>query len=92
MAEEIPDIYCDSMQLMLSANDLVMELLKRTPSGVATQSPIKVGYVRISLEHAKALTIMLKTSLKQFEEQQGAPIPLHPQVRSALGISKNEDW
>jgi hypothetical protein len=46
----------------------------------------------MSLEHAKVLAIMLRKTLKQHEETQGAPINLLPQVFQQLGLSPQEDW
>ena len=48
--------------------------------------------VRMSLEHAKVMAIILRKQLKQFEEQLGAEIPLPLQVYQQLGVSPKEDW
>ncbi len=55
-------------------------------------SPIPVCNVRVSVEHAKVLAILLKRQVKQYEAQLGENVPLHPQLYTQLGISKQEDW
>ena len=52
----------------------------------------QVAVVRTSLEHAKAMAIILKKQLKNYEDGNGAPIVLHPAVWKGLGLSKQEDW
>ena len=94
MPDEVPDIYCDGVVTAVTPYDVILQLQRRpkeNPSG-ATQLPDLVGCVRLSLEQAKVLCIVLKASLKALEDSQGTAIPLHPQVRQPLGISKNEDW
>ena len=96
-SETKPDIYCDGVQMGLTAFDVMMWLMQRPslapqigkpPAEVA---PLHVGTIRMSLEQAKVLAIMLRKNLKQFEDQTGL-IPMHPQMMKDLGISKAEDW
>ena len=88
---DAPDIYCDSMQLLLSPFDVILQLTQRAPVA-GTEPPRTVAYVRMSLEHAKVMAIILRKILKQHEDQQGAAIVLHPQVYQQLGLSPQEDW
>jgi hypothetical protein len=94
MPELVPDIYCDSILTNVTPYDCILQLHRRPSANVSApnQQPEMVGCVRISLEQAKAFAIMLTGALKQFEGQQCAAIPIHPQIRISLGISKNEDW
>ena len=92
MDNQPPDIYCDSIQIMLSPFDVIMQLTQRAPLIGTTEPPSVVGNVRMSLEHAKVTAILLRKVLKQHEDQQGAPITLHPQVYQQLGLSPQEDW
>jgi hypothetical protein len=87
-----PDIYCDSMQLMVSPFDVILQLSQRSPSPGTTEPAKIVGHVRMSLEHAKVMAIILRKALKQHEEVQGSPIVLHPQIYQQMGISREEDW
>ena len=91
--EEQPvlDVYCDGMQIQASPFGLVLHLTQMPPTA-GTQTPKSVAYVRMSLEHAKIVAIMLRRVLKQHEEQQGGAIVLHPQLYQQLGISRQEDW
>lgn len=63
------------------------------PLGQAgTAAPIRVANIRMSLEHAKVMAIVLRKQLKGFEQGMGQDIPLHPTLYQQLGISKQEDW
>jgi hypothetical protein len=46
----------------------------------------------MSPEHAKVMAIILRRQLKDFEEQLGKAIPIHPHVSQQLGLSPMEDW
>lgn len=87
-----PDIYADGTQIMVSPFDVVIQLTQRPPQTGTTEPPTTVGYVRMSLEHAKVTAIILKKILKQHEDQQGQPIVLHPQMYQQMGLSPTEDW
>lgn len=89
--DEIPDIYCDSVQMGLTPYDVMIELLRRPPVLGAEGKPVRVGTIRMSLEHAKVFAIMLRKNLKSYEDTTG-PIPMHPNLIKELGISKAEDW
>jgi hypothetical protein len=89
--ESVPDVYCDGIQIMVSPFGIILSLSQRAPTQ-GTEPPVTVAHVRMSLEHAKVATIMLKKVLRQHEDQQGSPIPLHPQVYQQMGISPQEDW
>ena len=89
---ETPDIYCNSVQLGVSPYDLMIELQRRPPVIGGDAKLMHVGTVRMSLEHAKVLGIMLRKALKNYEDQTGRPIPMHPELLENLGISEAEDW
>jgi hypothetical protein len=91
--EDVPDIYCNGVQMGISPYDLTIELqLNSPPKEGNKQSPVIVGKVRMSLEHAKIFAIMLAKNLKGYESQTGGPIRVHPELLKNLGISKEEDW
>ena len=48
--------------------------------------------MRMSVEHAKVLAILLKKQVKVYEQQLGTEVPLHPQLYTQLGLSRTEDW
>jgi hypothetical protein len=89
---ECLDVYADSTQIGTTPYDLTLYFSKRPAMPNSTQAPIQVGCVRLSLEHAKVLAIMLRKSLKTYEEAQGAAIKLHPNAVQGVGISVEEDW
>jgi len=90
MSDQVPDLYTDSVQIATGPFGVILVLGMQT--GQAGSAPDKIANLRMSLEHAKILAIMLKKQLKVFEEQIGADIPLHPQLYTQLGLSKTEDW
>ena len=92
--DEAPDIYCDGVQIGSTPFDIMIELQRRPP-GLPTPAdakPVRVGTVRMSLEHAKVFAIVLTKNLKGYEDQTGQAIPMHPDLARQLGISKAEDW
>jgi hypothetical protein len=96
MDQDIPDMYCDGVQVMVSPFDLILQLTERHPAlplqGKQPESPRTIAYVRMSLEHAKVIAIMLRKVLKEHEDQQKGKINLHPQICEVMGISPEEDW
>lgn len=88
---EVPDIYCDGVQMNLTPYDVMIELQRRPPVLGPEAKPVRVGTLRMSLEHAKVFAIMLRKNLKAFEDATGK-IPMHPELMKQLGISKEEDW
>ncbi len=93
MADEVPDIYADSVEMALTPYDAVLEFSKRTGriQDAAKTQAVHVGTVRMSLQHAKVLAILLKKNLSGYESVVGT-IDLHPDLLKALGVSKSEDW
>lgn len=90
MSDEALDLYCDTAQVAISPFGVVLACgIQPLQPGM---SPTKVCNLRMSLEHAKVLAIMLKRQLTNFEGTMGQPIPLHPQLYTQLGLSKTEDW
>jgi hypothetical protein len=92
MDHEPVDLYCDGVQVNTSAFDCLINLTKRPSSLMPNDPPIRVACIRMSLEHAKILAILLKKGLMHHEEAQESPIVIHPQVYQQLGISPAEDW
>jgi hypothetical protein len=90
MSDQVPDLYTDSVQIGMGPFGVVLMLGMQ--SGQPGTAPIRVANLRMSLEHAKILAILLRKQLKVFEEQMGEDIPLHPQLYTQLGLSKTEDW
>ena len=81
-----------STLLGLSPYTAILSLTKQPAGRDATVPPIKVANVRMSLEHAKVMSIVLRKQIKAFEEQTGYEIQLPQALYQQLGISKQEDW
>ena len=93
MDPQIPDVYCDGAQINLSPVDAVLLLSKRSPNVGTTEPARPVAYVRMSLEQAKIIAIILRKILKGYEEAQlGDQIQLPTPVWQQLGLSPQEDW
>lgn len=94
------DVYCDSVQITVTPYDVLLLLqqnkpdVQSEPGGPATVSvhTQQLGVVRMSLEHAKVLTLLMKRHLEAFEERTGCRIPLDPDVIRQIGVSLEEDW
>jgi hypothetical protein len=90
---EVPDIYTNGVQIARGGFDLaIILLIESPPTGSGRPTQKAVGRVRMSLEHAKVLSIILRKTLKEHEDAQHGPIRLLPEVMEKLGISKEEDW
>jgi hypothetical protein len=89
---DVPDIYCDGVQVALGAFDVILQLTQRPPGVGTTEKPAVVGNVRTSLEHAKMMAVLLRKVIKQHEERIGGKIQLPLQVWQQLGLSEQEDW
>jgi hypothetical protein len=91
MENGIPEFYADGLQVGINPFTTVLAFIQQ-PLQVGTSPPTRVANVRMSLEHAKVMAIILRKQLKQFEQGMGNEIPLHPSLYTQLGISKQEDW
>ncbi len=91
MASELPDLYADGARIHASGFGASITFTL-TPPGEPSGEARPVANVRMSLEHAKVLAIILRKSLKTYEDGNGAPIVLHPSLWKNLGLSKQEDW
>ena len=88
------DVYSDQFQIstgpygvMLNFN--VSSHIPAVPGQV--QQAERVATIRMSLEHLKAMTFILRRQLLQHEQQTGTIIPLPQQVLNQLQIGR-EDW
>jgi len=88
---QVPDLYADSLQIGVGPFGVTL-VCGLQPAGQVGVQPMRICNLRVSLETAKVLSILLRRNLKAFEEQMGEDIPLHPQLYTQLGLSKTEDW
>jgi len=92
MDGETPNVYSDGVGIGVSPFTVQLAFTMAPPGQAGTMAPVSVATVRMSLEHAKVLAMLLKRQLKAFEEAMGTPIQLHPQIYTQLGISRQEEW
>ncbi len=89
---DAPVLYSDGIQVGISPFTVTLGFTVAPPAQPGHQVPTPVATIRMSLEHAKVMAILLRKQLKQFEEQLGNEISLPPQVYQQLGVSPKEDW
>lgn len=92
MDQEVPEIYCDGAQIGLSPFTAILSLTMQPVGQTGTMAPIKVANIRMSLEHAKVVAILLRKQLKAWEASMGSEIHLPQQLYQQLGLSRQEDW
>ncbi len=92
MDTPVPELYTDAVQIALSPFGVLLAFSMQPAGQTGSLAPIRVCNLRMSLEHAKVLSIILKKQLKNFEGNMGEEIPLPSQVYQSMGLSKMEDW
>lgn len=92
MAESL-DAYCDSFLLTLGpyGASLSFQLSLPHPDPTSPAVPTKVATIRMSIEHAKTMAMIMKRYIQRFEEQEGVQARVSPRVLAQLGIGP-EDW
>ena len=92
---EVPDVYCDQITLAQTAYGLAItfSLSPSTPSAIPGQTQAKPKVVvRMSLEHAKVMTMAIRKTLKQYElEHLGDSIKVPTAIYGQLNLSET-DW
>lgn len=93
MSEKI-DIYSDQFQINTGPYGSTLNFLLSQPTppapGTTPQAEL-LATVRMSLEHLKLMTFVLRNQILTHEEQTGTTIPIPPQVLNGLHIGR-EDW
>jgi hypothetical protein len=89
--DSVPELYADGVQVGLGPFGAILSFTIQPAMGTGT-APLRVCNMRMSVEHAKVMAILLKKQVKLYEQQVGQEIPLHPQLYTQLGISRQEDW
>jgi hypothetical protein len=89
---EDPALYADGIQVGISPFTVTLGFTLAPQGQPGTQAPIPVATIRMSLEHAKLMAIILRKQLKQFEQQLAQEIALPLAVYHQLGLSPKEDW
>lgn len=90
--DEEPVLYSDGIQVGISPFTVTLGFTVAPQAQPGTRPPIPVATIRMSLEHAKVMAIILRKQIKQFEQQLGQEIALPQPVYQQLGLSPREDW
>lgn len=92
MAEEPPDFYVDGFRVTVTPYGVNLTFSRSvphpTPAGREAGEPQVI--LRMSLEHAKTVSMLLRKQLKTYEAENGE-INLPPGLYTGLGIAR-EDW
>ena len=93
MAEPV-DIYCDTFQFNLGPFGCTLNFLvspAAPPAPGSIPQPERMATVRMSLEHAKLMAFIMRSTLAQYDQQMGTPVPIPVEVLNQLKIGL-EDW
>ena len=90
---ELPEFYVDQLRITLGAygGAITFGLTPAHPPPGQMQPAQDLVRLRMSLEHVKVMTMILKRQVKAFEEQTGIAINIPRAVYNGLGLSQ-EDW
>ncbi len=97
MADEgsaIPDLYVDNMQITTGVYGVNITFCLTEPHPVSSEvgrAPEEKVRVRMSLQHAKIVAMILRQNLKNYESGTDTSIQIPQSVYTSLGISE-EDW
>lgn len=90
---DVPEYYTDSFRFTVTPYGVNFTFGTNVPHPSSGKiSPGKDSLVlRMSLEQAKVLAMMLRRNLKNYERENALEIALPPQLYTQLGIAR-EDW
>lgn len=90
---EVPEFYVDQFTVTVGVYGITMSLGLTPPHPAPGQpaTPKDLVRVRMSLEHAKVMTMILRRQLKHYEREAGLSIDVPMSVYTGLGVSP-EDW
>jgi len=92
---DVPDVYCDQFSFTTSPYGVALtfgltpNIAPSVPGTVPAQPQV---VVRMSLEHAKSMAMLIRKNLKQYElEILGDPIRIPDKVLQGMNLSQS-DW
>ena len=90
--ESVPDVYTDQFLITSGIWGVAMTFLKSPPHPSPGQAPQPdpQATVRMSLQHAKVVAMMLRKQLKTWERE-NVEIAIPNSILNQLGLSP-EDW
>ena len=93
MTEPI-DVYSDSFQLHTSPYGATLNFMlspSSPPAPGKTPQPETLATIRVSLEHLKLMTFVLRRQIMHHEQQSGVNIQVPTQLLNSMRISP-DDW
>lgn len=92
-AAEVSEYYVDSFRMSSGAFGVAITLGVRPPHPEPARptGPRDVAVVRMSLEHAKVMAMIMRRTLKEYERGTGCTINLPAKLFNEMGLSL-EDW
>ena len=92
MPEEVPDVYSDQLLFTTTLFGVALSFSKMPPNPMPGQAPQGAiqAVVRMSLQHAKVMTMVMKRQLKNWERE-NVEIALPQAALNQMGLSL-EDW
>ena len=93
MSEAVPEFFSDTFVFSFSPYGLTLAFGARPLRPLAEQPipPADRAIVRMSLEQAKILSMLLRKELNRYEATSGIDISLPPDVYRELGL-RPDDW
>ncbi len=87
------DIYTDQFLVTITpfGANLSFSAVEPHPSPNALPKSVHLGTVRMSVEHMKAMIVIMRNQIRSVEAQVGSHADLPTQVLSQMHISR-EDW
>jgi hypothetical protein len=90
----IPDEYCDQAGINFNPFGATLNFFLTNPvpsmPGMATQ-PSRVATIRMSMEHLKMMTFVIRRQIQQYERDNGVSIQIPQSTLTNSQISR-EDW
>ncbi len=88
--KQIPEFYTDMFEVVGGPYGIVLNFKKGPPE---PRMDIKetIARIRMSWEHAKAMTFIMARHIKKIEQDTDVSYPLSTKILSDMGIAK-EDW
>ena len=92
-APQVPEYYVDSFRMSSGAFGVALTLGMRPPHPEPARptGPKDLAIVRMSLEHAKVMAMIMRRTLKEYERGTGCVINLPAKLCNEMGLSL-EDW
>lgn len=87
---QIPEYYTDMFEVVGGPYGITLNFMK-SPPVPRTETKETVARIRMSWEHAKAMTFIMQRHVKTVERDVGVSYPMPSKVLSEMGIAK-EDW